>query len=73
MSNIDNEERLAMQWRSSLKFSHLCKHSLVKCCHWPIVAGNDSMDLQLDECKIDNERKACNVLREPLQIFTSSE
>jgi len=60
MSNIDNEERHAMQWGSFLKFSHLCKYSLVKCCHWLVVASNDSIDLQLDECKIDNERKVCN-------------
>jgi len=46
---------------------------LVKCCHWLVVASNDSIDLQPDECKIDNERKVCIALRELLKIFTSLE
>jgi hypothetical protein len=59
-----------MLWGSSLKFAQSIYHSLVKWCNWPIVVGNDSMDLQKDKSNIDNEEKASNALKKFLQIFT---
>ncbi len=44
-----------MFWENSFRFSHPCIHSWLKCCNWPIVVGNDSMDLELEKSKIDNE------------------
>jgi len=57
-----------MFWGSSLRFSHLTNHSWVKCYNWPIVVGNDSMDLQLDKSNIDNEEKFVMLWRRSLRF-----
>jgi hypothetical protein len=71
-SNIDNEWRLPMLWGSSLRFSHLSFRSWVKCYNWPIVVGNDSMDLQRDKSYIGNEERLPMLWGSSLRFSQSS-
>ncbi len=50
-----------MLWGSSLRFSQFVNRRLVKCCNWPIVVDNDSMELYTNKSNIHNEERLVTI------------